>query len=335
MSRRINIRDEYRNKFYQLPKVFFTSERYMSMSNNAKIAWAILRDRSNLSAKNNWVDDNGDIYFIYTNKDLMEILNIGSNSTLQKVKKELLDAELLEQERMGLQKANRLYLLNPLVTMDDVYMIDKSEQEVTTEIEKDKEDSSETSPLHRSTKSVLQLSENRSTESVRPEVQKVYTNHTELNKTKDNKDNKDHRADHENNLFNSSVKEKDKDSDQELIEAMIKNQQLELLFGEGMLNILKLRSRGNLDLFKEWVDLITYAIKSAEEEKKESLFIHLYDNSGNSFSMSFKDDLTTTVNNVLFKIRTDKYQKIKDQKSYLFTSVKRTAEHWADNASNL
>lgn len=63
-----NINEEYREKFYQIPKVFFTNPKYIKLSNDAKMAWGILRDRLDLSIKNGWVDSKtGNIYFYYKN----------------------------------------------------------------------------------------------------------------------------------------------------------------------------------------------------------------------------------------------------------------------------
>lgn len=128
MTNYVTIFEEYKHKFFQLPKVFFTSDKYKDMSNNAKIAWAILKDRSSLSRKNEWFDkETGRIYFIYKNKELMEILNIKSETTLSNVKKELESAGLIEQERMGFNRPNKLYLIYPVVEEEDIYKIDEFE----------------------------------------------------------------------------------------------------------------------------------------------------------------------------------------------------------------
>ena len=117
------ITEQYREKFFQLPKVFFTNENYKKMSNDAKISYAILKDRLDLSIKNNWVDDNGNIYFIYTVNELENILNCG-NKKIAKIKKELENNKLLKQKRQGLNKPNLLYLLKPIITEKDVYEVD-------------------------------------------------------------------------------------------------------------------------------------------------------------------------------------------------------------------
>lgn len=45
-----NIKEIQKEKFYQLPKVFFTNPKYVNLSNDAKITWSILRDRLDLGS---------------------------------------------------------------------------------------------------------------------------------------------------------------------------------------------------------------------------------------------------------------------------------------------
>lgn len=99
----------------------------MQLSNDAKIAYALLKDRLELSIKNNWFDENEDIYFIFTNEKLITILNC-HDGKLTKIKKELSKADLLEQVRCGQGKPNKLYLNNPAITKKDVYEIKKQEE---------------------------------------------------------------------------------------------------------------------------------------------------------------------------------------------------------------
>ncbi|WP_409328211.1 replication initiator protein A [Staphylococcus pseudoxylosus] len=125
-----NIKEIQKEKFYQLPKVFFTNPKYTKLSNDAKITWSILRDRLDLSIRNNWVDENGDIFFIYTNEKLKSILNISSPNKLSKIKKELTEADLFTQIRVGLNKPNKLYIKKPEVTEADVYYISQQENDI-------------------------------------------------------------------------------------------------------------------------------------------------------------------------------------------------------------
>jgi len=125
-----NIKEIQKEKFYQLPKVFFTNPKYTKLSNDAKITWSILRDRLDLSIRNNWIDENGDIFFIYTNEKLKSILNISSPNKLSKIKKELTEADLFNQIRVGLNKPNKLYIKKPEVTEADVYYISQQENDI-------------------------------------------------------------------------------------------------------------------------------------------------------------------------------------------------------------
>lgn len=169
-----NIKEIQKEKFYQLPKVFFTNPKYTKLSNDAKITWSILRDRLDLSIRNNWVDKNGDIFFIYTNEKLKSILNISSPNKLSKIKKELTQADLFSQIRVGLNKPNKLYIKKPEVTEADVYYISQQENDIE----------------HRNNADVsneyVQKYDNdtsRNINLIHHDISKEYTNDTDLNNT--------------------------------------------------------------------------------------------------------------------------------------------------------
>ncbi|WP_436939845.1 replication initiator protein A [Staphylococcus xylosus] len=108
MSRK-NIKNQANQNFYMLHKVLFINEKYKKLSDSAKVTYAILNDRVSLSIKNNWIDQNGDIYFIFTNENLQEVLDKSKN-TITKIKKELQEVGLLEQVKTGFNRPNKLYL---------------------------------------------------------------------------------------------------------------------------------------------------------------------------------------------------------------------------------
>ncbi|MCW2280179.1 replication initiator protein A [Lactococcus lactis] len=115
------IRDEQGNKIIT-HKVRETSS-YAQMSDKAKTLYMILFDRLCLSFKTNqeliksgvssknldFVDSNGATYIIFSYEELMDRMDIGSRSTISKLKKELLEQGLLREQRMGINKPNRLY----------------------------------------------------------------------------------------------------------------------------------------------------------------------------------------------------------------------------------
>ncbi len=169
-----NIKEIQKEKFYQLPKVFFTNPKYTKLSNDAKITWSILRDRLDLSIRNNWIDENGDIFFIYTNEKLKSILNISSPNKLSKIKKELTQAGLFNQIRVGLNKPNKLYIKKPEVTEADIYYISQQENDVESLNDTDV------------SKSYVQNYDNNTSGNINmihQDVSKSYANDTELNDT--------------------------------------------------------------------------------------------------------------------------------------------------------
>lgn len=194
----VTIYEEYKHKFIQLPKVFFTNPKYENMRNDSKLAWALLRDRSSLSKKNKWFDkDTGRVYFVYTNAELMKVLKIGSNTTLQLIKKELIKAGLIQTEKQGVSRADKMYLLYPIVEDEDIEKIDAMENPPVSE------------------NNAENVGTSRRTDSVRPEnvqrdVQNLYTSNTELSDTEslkdlDTKDTKDTKNDLSENVNMSEI----------------------------------------------------------------------------------------------------------------------------------
>ncbi len=115
------VNELYVEKFYQMPKVLFTNPKYAKLKNDDRVAYSLLKDRNSISIKNHWFDEEGNIYFIFTNDELMRLLNCGKEK-LGKIKDRLISVGLLYQKRMGRNKPNRLYLLKPEITAEDVYL---------------------------------------------------------------------------------------------------------------------------------------------------------------------------------------------------------------------
>ncbi|MHC5250404.1 replication initiator protein A [Enterococcus sp. LJL90] len=117
----INIQDIYGELFFKFPKALLYGQKYKNLSNDAKIAYIILKDRLEYSIQNNWVDENQQVYFIFTNDELQGLLNCAKPKVI-KIKKELEEAHLLKQIQQGLNKPNKLYLANLDVQSHEVYL---------------------------------------------------------------------------------------------------------------------------------------------------------------------------------------------------------------------
>ena len=113
--------------FFQFPKVLMYGEQYKHLSSDAKLAYMVLKDRLEYSLRNNWVDEQGHVYFIFTVKELQDLFNCATEKAV-KIKKELQTANLLKQIQMGFNpktkknEPNRLYLSKLDVKATDVYL---------------------------------------------------------------------------------------------------------------------------------------------------------------------------------------------------------------------
>jgi len=169
MTNTFNIADQIAERFYRLPKVFFSNDLYKKMSNDAKIAYALLQDRLELSIKNEWFDEEGSIFFIFGNEQLGEILNC-SKPTVIKIKKELQKCDLLMEKRMGLSKSNRLFLLKPVADIEDLKSF-KLEEELFPALESQQK---------------LNILTSKSQNSLPQEVKNFNTNDTDFSDTEFN-----------------------------------------------------------------------------------------------------------------------------------------------------
>jgi len=327
-SRRRNIKDQYKLKHIQLPKILFYKEKYKGLSLQAKVAYGFLQDRWNLSLQTNWIDENGDIYFLYSNEKLMKILNVKSKSTFSKIKKELINAELLEQVQQGLKKPNILYLLEPEFNDKDIYEMHKQEQEdIADELEKNNTSFSNQKKAEKTMKPVepqgspkieRPFSENRSPKIERQEVQKSNTINTNITNTyKDNKDNKDNLYQQQNNEIVESLYDTfDYETKTELIENHIYKYDLERLYGQPIIQLFKKHSK-TYEHFTTYSNILYHAHKKAEEEN--NYFYNLTDDY-TEYADKYKSQLKKTFTDVL-----EKEQKGKINSTflnYLFVSLK-------------
>ena len=113
--------------FFQFPKVLMYGEQYKHLSSDAKLAYMVLKDRLEYSLRNNWVDEEGHVYFTFTNQELENLFNC-HNQKVVKIKKELETAHLLMQKQLGFNpktkknEPNRLYLSKLDVKATDAYL---------------------------------------------------------------------------------------------------------------------------------------------------------------------------------------------------------------------
>lgn len=91
--------------YFRIPKALFQDSRFRQLSTDARTLYGILLDRMSLSAKNNWLDEQGRVYIIYTVREVQESLCCAEHKAV-KLFRELEQANLIERKRRGLAVSN-------------------------------------------------------------------------------------------------------------------------------------------------------------------------------------------------------------------------------------
>lgn len=94
--------------FIPLPRFMLAGE----YSINAKLLYGLLLNRTMLSQKSGWVSEDGNVYVIYTIKQMADDLD-RSERTVKTALRELENAGLITRVRQGWNQANRIFLQIP------------------------------------------------------------------------------------------------------------------------------------------------------------------------------------------------------------------------------
>ncbi len=94
--------------FVALPRFILNS----GLSLNAKLLYGLLLSRSMVSRKNDWADEQGHVYIIYTIRQLAEDLD-RSERTVKSALSELESQDLIRRVRQGWNQPNHIYVLLP------------------------------------------------------------------------------------------------------------------------------------------------------------------------------------------------------------------------------
>jgi len=310
-QRYYTLHEKYRNRFYRIPKVIIHNESYKKLRAETKLAYGLLMDRLELSIKNKWVDENGRIYFTYADEGLRDALDISKNHVTT-IKKELMKYGLLEQKRMGLNRPNRLYLLKPEVTDNDIYKIEQVEN--TLEASSDKESHNEGIKNHTMRES--RISQQGNQESHNEGTNDTDINDTDINDTDNNLNNM--YTNNSSNSNQSSISDSnnifDKDShEKEMILNKYPNQ-IQLI----------LKTLNSKDC-KLAMDIILKAKSNIIKEHGKEYYIYGCDFSLEEHDQEIADTVRRVINEVKSKNSTlEKYQ------AYLMTSIKNYYQDYAD-----
>ncbi len=186
--RRYNSNDVNHSRFYQMPKFLWEGRYKTELSSEAKILYALLRDRHELSLSNNWHNEKGEIYLIFKRDEMCDMLGWGKDKVL-KIKNELKNFNLMEEERQGVNRPNLIFL-NYIDTSSQATPPNTDDE--TPEREEDNENSEKMASTLEVGNTDLRKSENPTSGSLNfrhQEVGKTDTNDTYINKTDYNENN--------------------------------------------------------------------------------------------------------------------------------------------------
>ena len=98
--------------FYRIPKALFTEERFKPISAEAKILYGILLDRTSLSQRNGWLDEDNRVFIIFTLDEVMNAIGCADQKATKLLSELENKAGLIERKRQGLGKPNLIYVKN-------------------------------------------------------------------------------------------------------------------------------------------------------------------------------------------------------------------------------
>ena len=93
----------------QMPRWLFSDPRYADMSLDAKVTYTFLLNRFQLSRRNGWVNDAGEVFVIFPRKALAKELRICEQRVTAAFRK-LAELQLIWEKRCGRGDANQIYL---------------------------------------------------------------------------------------------------------------------------------------------------------------------------------------------------------------------------------
>ena len=94
--------------FTRLPNFLFEAPTFTPLSNEAKVLYAFILRRTELSRKNGWADEYGRIFLYYPICEVVALLHCGRQKAVNTLR-ELQYAGLVEIQKQGCGKPNRIY----------------------------------------------------------------------------------------------------------------------------------------------------------------------------------------------------------------------------------
>lgn len=102
----------------QMPRWLFTESKYMALSLEAKVAYTFLLNRFQLSRMNGWVNEEGEVFIVFTRESLATEMQVSYRKAIDSFK-ELVKAQLIWEKRLGRGRPNQIYLAAVQLTEEE------------------------------------------------------------------------------------------------------------------------------------------------------------------------------------------------------------------------
>ena len=102
----------FEHLYYQIPMELFFNKKYKdNLNSDSKILYGFLLNRLTLSAKNNWIDEIGNVFLIFTRKEVQTMLNL-SDKTATKAFKQLNECKLIHEHLVKIDEEANMNVKN-------------------------------------------------------------------------------------------------------------------------------------------------------------------------------------------------------------------------------
>lgn len=118
IERTYRISDVVKEDFLRFPLSLLANPKYREISLEAKFIYTLLLNRLTLSQKNGWINEDNEVYLIYTREEASNILSISYRKAIAAFK-ELIAVGLLFEQRQGRGYPNLLYVLKAELENED------------------------------------------------------------------------------------------------------------------------------------------------------------------------------------------------------------------------
>ncbi len=106
-----NLQNSEQFRFLKFPLALLFEPSYAEITNDAKILYALMLDRTSLSVKHRWYDKQGRLYIYFTIKEIETTLQCSHNKALRMLD-ELERVHLIWRVRQGQGKPNKFHIKN-------------------------------------------------------------------------------------------------------------------------------------------------------------------------------------------------------------------------------